>query len=199
MRRANKDEWAIATKRTLTEMRLQELLVHAASSMTLEEGKKAIFEADVSDFSAYLSAMVAALKYDDVLDMTNSDLQIIQEAWNNFSHRSLDGRSPVEVAAARYGQDAAVAWVMKVQPDFERIDRAVLALLLLGLHGRARVWKDHDCSVLRRLYERGYISDPGRNAKSVALTESGLAEAQRTFEGLFCLGDDAQKSGEANG
>lgn len=73
-------------------------------------------------------------------------------------------------------------------------DGAVLALLLLGLHSQVRVWKDHDWSVLRRLYERGYITDPARKAKSVVLTDIGLAEAQRLFEELFCRKDDAGES-----
>jgi hypothetical protein len=57
-----------------------------------------------------------------------------------------------------------------------------------------RVWKAHDWSVLGRLYEWGYITDPARKAKSVVLTEIGLAEAQRLFEELFCRKDDAGKN-----
>lgn len=54
----------------------------------------------------------------------------------------------------------------KLDPD--KIDDAVLALLLLGLHGdrdAARAWKSHDWAALGRLFEKGYICDPGRQSK----------------------------------
>jgi ribosomal protein S18 acetylase RimI-like enzyme len=44
--------------------------------------------------------------------------------------------------------------------DEEKIDRAVLALLYLGLHGGGRAWKGFDWDALNRLHEKGYISDP---------------------------------------
>ena len=40
-------------------------------------------------------------------------------------------------------------------------------------------------AALDRLFENGYITDPTRNAKSVVLTDLGLAEAHRLFKGLF--------------
>ena len=69
--------------------------------------------------------------------------------------------------------------------DTDKIDEAVLALLLLGLHDDSRVWKGHDWSVMSRLHEKGYISDPIGKAKSVILTDSGRREAERLFEKLF--------------
>lgn len=41
---------------------------------------------------------------------------------------------------------------------------------------------------MNRLHEKGYIFDPVNKAKSVALTEEGLREAERLFKKLFARG-----------
>jgi hypothetical protein len=69
--------------------------------------------------------------------------------------------------------------------DQARIDRAVLALLLLGLHGDGRVWKSHDLGTLHRLYDQGLISDPFGKTKSVVMTDEGLKAAEEVFGELF--------------
>lgn len=69
--------------------------------------------------------------------------------------------------------------------DREKIDRAVLALLYLGLHDGDRAWKGFDWAALSRLHEKGYITDPVGKAKSVAFTEEGLRDAPRLLEDLF--------------
>jgi Domain of unknown function (DUF6429) len=69
--------------------------------------------------------------------------------------------------------------------DTDRIDEAVLALLILGLHDRCRVWKGFDWDAMNRLYDKGFISDPVGKAKSVVLTEEGQREAERLFERMF--------------
>jgi Domain of unknown function (DUF6429) len=69
--------------------------------------------------------------------------------------------------------------------DTERVDAAVLALLLLGLHDGCRVWKSFDWDALDRLHQKGFISDPVSKAKSVVLTEAGQREAERLFEEMF--------------
>jgi len=71
--------------------------------------------------------------------------------------------------------------------DDDKIDRAVLALLYLGLHDGARAWKGFDWDALNRLHERGFISNPRGKAKSVVFTEEGLSEARRLLEELFCV------------
>ena len=73
----------------------------------------------------------------------------------------------------------------RMNPDQDKIDNAVLALLLLGLHDEYRVWKGHDWDALDRLHSKGYISDPARKTKSVVLTEQGKREAERLFRELF--------------
>jgi hypothetical protein len=72
-----------------------------------------------------------------------------------------------------------------MQVDNEKIDEAILALLYLTLHDRARAWKSFEWDAMNRLYEKGYIYDPVGKAKSVVLTEKGLKESERLFEKLF--------------
>ncbi len=69
--------------------------------------------------------------------------------------------------------------------DTDRIDDAVLALLLLGLHEQNRAWKSFDWDAMSRLHEKGLISDPVGKAKSVALTEEGLNKAEALMQVLF--------------
>jgi len=69
--------------------------------------------------------------------------------------------------------------------DNDKIDEAVLALLLLGIHDGARAWKGFDWDAMNRLHDKGFISDPRGKAKSVVFTEEGLVEAQQLLEKLF--------------
>ena len=76
--------------------------------------------------------------------------------------------------------------------DSDKIDDMVLALLCLTLHeeyGVPRAWKGHDWDVLDRLYQKGWLLDPKTKAKSVVLTDEGLARAQRLFETYFGKSD----------
>ena len=74
--------------------------------------------------------------------------------------------------------------------DWERVDEAALALMLLGLHQGWRSWKGFDWQVLNRLHEKGFIADPKNKAKSVVFTEEGLEESQRLFEMFFRRGTE---------
>jgi hypothetical protein len=71
--------------------------------------------------------------------------------------------------------------------DNDKIDRAILALLYLGLHDVDRAWKGFDWEAMNRLHEKGFISDPRGKTKSVAFTERGLIEAQRLLQELFSV------------
>jgi Domain of unknown function (DUF6429) len=57
----------------------------------------------------------------------------------------------------------------------------VLALMQLTVHESVRTWKSYDWEVMNDLYERGYISDPRSKAKSVVLTEAGMAQGRTMF------------------
>ncbi len=69
--------------------------------------------------------------------------------------------------------------------DADKIDDAVLALLLLTLHNGQRAWKGHDWDALDRLHRKGMIADPVSKAKSVVLTDEGLKRAEELFQILF--------------
>jgi len=60
-----------------------------------------------------------------------------------------------------------------------------MALLYLTLHDGSRAWKGFDWEAMNRLHEKGFISNPVSKAKSVVLSESGLAESERLFNKLF--------------
>lgn len=67
----------------------------------------------------------------------------------------------------------------------DAIDEVVLALLHLNLWDQNRAWKSFDWAAMNRLHEKGFIFDPVSRAKSVALTDEGLREAERLFEYYF--------------
>jgi len=70
--------------------------------------------------------------------------------------------------------------------DDAKIDEAVLALLFLTLDRRThRAWKNLNFEAMDRLYEKSYIFDPVGKAKSVVLTEEGVAMAERLAQKLF--------------
>ena len=69
--------------------------------------------------------------------------------------------------------------------DTDKIDDAVLALLLLTLHDGRRVWKDYDGAAMDRLCKKGMIANPAGKAKSLSLTDAGLARAERLFTQMF--------------
>lgn len=73
----------------------------------------------------------------------------------------------------------------KVVLDTDRIDDAVLALLVLGLHGGFRAWKGFDWEALSRLHEKGMISDPVGKVKSVAFTDEGQQRAEELFAAMY--------------
>ena len=69
--------------------------------------------------------------------------------------------------------------------DPDKIDDAVLALLLLGRHDDVRAWKTFDWDAMDRLHEKGFISNPVGKTKSVVFTEKGLERAEALFAKLF--------------
>jgi hypothetical protein len=73
----------------------------------------------------------------------------------------------------------------RVDIDTDRVDEAVLALLLLGRHEEYRAWKGFDWNAMGRLHEKGFIYNPVGKAKSVEFTDEGLREAKRLFREMF--------------
>lgn len=73
--------------------------------------------------------------------------------------------------------------------DTQRIDDAVLALLLLGRHEGDRAWKSFDWDAMGRLHAAGLISDPVGKAKSVVFSDQGLRRAEALLHSLFGAND----------
>ena len=69
--------------------------------------------------------------------------------------------------------------------DNDKIDDAVLALLYLNLERAGRAWKGFDWDAMNRLFEKGFISDPVSGAKSVRLTDAGIARGETRLQELF--------------
>jgi hypothetical protein len=72
---------------------------------------------------------------------------------------------------------------MKINED--KIDDAVLALLYLTLDRDGCAWKGFDWAAMNRLHAKGLICDPVNKAKSVLLTEEGVAQSERLFQAMF--------------
>lgn len=79
--------------------------------------------------------------------------------------------------------------VYAVDFDKDKVDEMTLALLWLVFHedrdGTVRAWKSFDWSTMDRLFEKGYISDPKRKARSVALSPEGVTKAEELFKKHF--------------
>jgi len=80
--------------------------------------------------------------------------------------------------------------------DTDKLDEAALAILSLTLHDGNRVWKGIDWSITDRLHAKGLIHDPIGKAKSLTLTEDGLARAEAALVELFVkpLSNDLKRS-----
>ena len=72
--------------------------------------------------------------------------------------------------------------------DTNKLDVAALAILSLTLHDGGRVWKGIDWEITDRLFEKGLIENPANRAKSLVLTDQGLALAQDALKELFGKG-----------
>ena len=58
-------------------------------------------------------------------------------------------------------------------------------LLCFTLDHNGRAWKGFDWYAQNRLHDKGMIHNPVGKAKSVLLTEKGVAESERLFRELF--------------
>jgi hypothetical protein len=68
--------------------------------------------------------------------------------------------------------------------DTDKIDDAVLAVLMLGASGN-KVWKGIDAAALDRLHEKGLVGDPYGKTPTIELSEAGLARGKRLMLELF--------------
>jgi hypothetical protein len=75
-----------------------------------------------------------------------------------------------------------------VDYDKEKVDKMVLALMWLVMHGdkyRARAWKGFDWDTLDCLYEKGLISDPKSKAKSIALPDEAVKLSESLLKSIL--------------
>lgn len=98
-------------------------------------------------------------------------------------HRSVTGWGVAVRYSVRHTSQDLGQNIMDI--DTEKVDAAVLGLLYLTLHQERRAWKSFDWDAMSRLHAKGLTHDPVNKAKSVALTDEGLKEAQRSFHELF--------------
>ena len=74
--------------------------------------------------------------------------------------------------------------------DAEKLEQAVLALLHLNMFDEKlgkRTWKALPWSVMDKLHQKGYISDPTTKNKSVWLSDEGAKLSEELFEKLFAV------------
>ncbi|HTI69072.1 MAG TPA: DUF6429 family protein [Candidatus Limnocylindria bacterium] len=79
------------------------------------------------------------------------------------------------------------------EPNLEKIDEAVLALLYLtsttageGDFATTQAWKSMDWAAMDRLFKKGFIGDPKSKAKSVSMSPEGIKTSRELFQKLFC-------------
>ena len=98
-----RDMARIVAYRTSTEERLSALLIRAGRPTTLNRIKAIIFDKGHTQLSVYVTEMLqtfqsSTIEIDDILPT-------LQDAWNYFPHRSLDGKSPAERLLLLQGKD----------------------------------------------------------------------------------------------
>ena len=71
-------------------------LQKAGSFLDVEQVVCLVFESDASTAPTFLSAMLTAFDC-DVATADSEILYLIQDAWNYFPHRSLQGQCPAEL------------------------------------------------------------------------------------------------------
>jgi hypothetical protein len=89
----------IIRRRVLTETRLTQLLEEAGGDVTLNIIQFLIFDYHHTRSSTYFAQLFAL--FSSLPNGTGIDtlLPVIEDAWNYFPHRSLDGRCPAEILA----------------------------------------------------------------------------------------------------
>ena len=72
--------------------------------------------------------------------------------------------------------------------DKDKVDEVILALLYLNSFpddNIVRAWKSFDWGAMDRLYEKGFITSPKSNAKSIVFTKEGLQASEEAFKKHF--------------
>ncbi len=70
----------------------------------------------------------------------------------------------------------------------DKVDEMALALIYLTTFNNDygySTWKGYDWTIMNRLHEKGYISDPKSKAKSVVLSDEGAKLSEKLFKKHF--------------
>jgi hypothetical protein len=87
----------VTARRTLTESRLSQLLKEAGSTAHFYAISNLVFEYHPRSFETYLAQLFSL--FNSLPNPIDTDilLPVMQDAWNYFPHRSLDGKCPIEL------------------------------------------------------------------------------------------------------
>jgi hypothetical protein len=91
----------IREAREITENHMHRALQKADSFLNVEKVMCLVFESDASAAPAFLSAMLTAFDC-DVATANSEILYLIQDAWNYFPHRFLQGQCPAELGGGLF-------------------------------------------------------------------------------------------------
>ena len=97
MQQQYRDTNAFHSYRALTEARLSSLLEQTNSAATLDDIKRIIFYESNSRFSFYVAHATALFENRQSTIDIDTVLPVIQDAWNYFPHRALNGQCPAEI------------------------------------------------------------------------------------------------------
>src|SRR6476660_1204488 len=89
----------IAVYRSHLAARLSDLLQESEVGLPLDAVQNLIFEYNHARFKTYVAQMLALFRSAGHLADEDAVVAVIQDAWNYFPHRSLNGRCPAEVMA----------------------------------------------------------------------------------------------------
>lgn len=96
----------IKAARKRTEIELHHQLQCANSFLDVQKVMALVFEMDSSGLRTFLAAMLTAFTC-DIDDADEDTVQVIQDSWNYFPHRSFNGRCPAEVMDEMMREDDA--------------------------------------------------------------------------------------------
>jgi hypothetical protein len=91
----------IRAARELTENQMHRALQNSGSFLNVEKVICLVFESDASGARTFLAAMLTALNCEiETVDI--AILYLIEDIWDYFPHRFLQGRCPAEVESALF-------------------------------------------------------------------------------------------------
>ena len=108
MQERNSQSNNIFRHRKRTEVLLAGLLLQSGHTATLHNIKTLIFEFTQDDFNRYVRCYREIFESPKSTVDIDAAVPIVQDAWNYFPHRFLDGRCPAEVVAELAGNNESV-------------------------------------------------------------------------------------------